>query len=202
MQHLLFEGPGKLRWAETVEPVIEHDRDALVRPIAVARCDLDTAIALGLYPMKPPFTMGHEIVGEIVEVGDKAGDWKVGDRVIVPFQVSCGECATCAAGLTNACESVPLGAGFGLAVREGQDFGGGLADLIRVPWADHMLLPLPDSIDPIVAAGIPDNVADGYRTVAGPLAKNRLPAPRPDRHGGRDHSAEAGGQGGCPCAQG
>ncbi len=172
MQHLLFEGVGKLEWQETDEPVLTDDRDALVRPIAVARCDLDLAIATGLYPMKPPFTMGHEIVGEIVEVGDKAGDWKVGDRVIVPFQVSCGECATCAAGLTNACESVPLGAGFGLAVREGQDFGGGLADLIRVPWADHMLLPLPDSIPPVVAAGIPDNVSDGYRTVAGPLAAN------------------------------
>ena len=78
----------------------------------------------------------------------------------------------CQSGLTNACESVPLGASFGLVVRGGIDFGGGLADLVRVPWADHMLLPLPDSIDPVVAAGIPDNVADGYRTVAGPLANN------------------------------
>ncbi len=172
MQHLLFEGPEKLSWQETEAPVIQGDRDALVRPIAVARCDLDSAIALGLYPMKPPFTMGHEMVGEIVEVGEAAGDWKAGDRVIVPFQISCGDCQMCKAGLTNACASVPLGSAFGLAVREGLDFGGALADLVRVPWADHMLLPLPDSIDPIIAAGIPDNVADGYRTVAGQLAKN------------------------------
>jgi len=172
VEHLLFEGPGKLEWQETAAPVIEDDRDVLVRPIAVARCDLDTAIATGLYPMQPPFTMGHEMAGEIVEVGDAAGDWKPGDRVIVPFQISCGECAMCRRGLTNACESVPLGASYGLAVRDGMDFGGALSDLVRVPWADHMLLPLPESIDPVVGAGIPDNVADGYRTVAGPLARN------------------------------
>ncbi len=172
LQHLVFRGVGKLGWEETEAPVIQDDRDALVRPIAVARCDLDTAIAIGLYPMQPPFTMGHEMVGEVVEVGEKAGEWKPGDRVIVPFQISCGECSMCKRGLTNACESVPLGAAFGLAVREGMDFGGALSDLIRVPWADHMLLPLPDSIAPEVAAGIPDNVSDGYRTVAGPLAAN------------------------------
>lgn len=172
MKHLLFNGPGQLGWEDTEAPTIIDDRDALVRPIAVARCDLDTAIATGLYPMKPPFTMGHEMVGEIVEVGERAGDWKVGDRVIVPFQISCGECANCKAGLTGACESVPLGAAFGLVVREGMNFGGALSDLVRVPWADHMLIPLPESIAPEVAAGIPDNVSDGYRTVAGPLAAN------------------------------
>ena len=146
MQHLVFRGVGELGWEETEAPVIQDDRDALVRPIAVARCDLDTAIAIGLYPMQPPFTMGHEMVGEIVEAGEKAGDWNPGDRVIVPFQISCGECSMCRRGLTNACESVPLGAAFGLAVREGMDFGGALSDLVRVPWADHMLLPLPDAI--------------------------------------------------------
>ena len=172
MQNLLFRGVGKLKWEETEEPVIQDDRDALIRPIAVARCDLDAAIATGLYPMKPPFTMGHEMVGEVVEAGEKAGGWEPGDRVIVPFQISCGECSMCRRGLTNACEAVPLGASYGLAVREGMDFGGALSDLLRVPWADHMLLPLPDSITPEVAAGIPDNVSDGYRCVAKPLAAN------------------------------
>ena len=132
MQHLLFNGVGKLSWEETADPAIQDDRDAIVRPIAVARCDLDTAIATGLYPMEPPFTMGHEIVGEIVDVGERAGKWKPGDRVIVPFQISCGECPTCLAGLTNACESVPLGAAYGLVVRDGMDFGGGLAT-VRYP---------------------------------------------------------------------
>ena len=98
MQHLVFRGVGELGWEETEAPVIQDDRDALVRPIAVARCDLDTAIAIGLYPMQPPFTMGHEMVGEVVEVGERAGDWKPGDRVIVPFQISCGECSMCKRG--------------------------------------------------------------------------------------------------------
>lgn len=172
MRHLLFSGVGDLDWKEAADPVIEDDRDVLVRPIAVARCDLDAAIATGLYPMKPPFTMGHEMVGEVVEAGERAGDWAAGDRVIVPFQISCGECSRCLAGFTGACESVPLGASYGLAVRDGMDFGGALSDMVRVPWADHMLLPLPDSIPPEVAAGIPDNVSDGYRTVARPLADN------------------------------
>jgi alcohol dehydrogenase len=51
------------------------------------------------------------------------------------------------------------------------DLGGALADLVRVPFADHALLPLPDGMDPVVAAGIPDNVSDGYRCVAGPLSE-------------------------------
>ena len=67
---------------------------------------------------------------------------------------------------------VPAGTAFGLGSHGGIDLGGALADLVRVPWADVMLVPLPDGIDPVAAAGIPDNVADGYRCVAGPLAEN------------------------------
>jgi alcohol dehydrogenase len=114
--------------------------------------------------------MGHEMVGEIVDRGDDAGPWEPGDRVIVPFQISCGSCAMCRRGLTNACESVPPGTAFGLGPHGGLDVGGALADLVRVPYADHLLLALPDDLDPVTACGIPDNVADGYRCVAGPMA--------------------------------
>jgi alcohol dehydrogenase len=170
MRHLMFRGPGDLGWEDVPDPRIGEDRDVLVRPLAVARCDLDPAIAVGLYPMPAPFPMGHEMVGEVVDRGDSAGPWQVGDRVIVPFQISCGSCAMCLRGFTNACESVPAGSAFGLGPHGGVDFGGALADLVRVPYADHLLLALPDGIDPVVACGIPDNVADGYRCVAGPMA--------------------------------
>ncbi|MFY8237643.1 MAG: alcohol dehydrogenase catalytic domain-containing protein, partial [Ilumatobacteraceae bacterium] len=137
----------------------------------VARCDLDPAIALGLYPMPAPFVMGHEMVGEVVAVGEAITNVRLGDKVIVPFQLSCMTCAPCLRGHTNACVNVSSGTAFGLGPHGGIDLGGALAELVRVPWADVMLIPLPEGMDPVAAAGIPDNVSDGYRCVAAPLAE-------------------------------
>jgi len=160
-----------IAWEEIETPKLLEPRDALVRPIAVARCDLDPAIALGLYPMPAPFVMGHEMVGEVVAVGEAISNVRVGDKVIVPFQLSCMTCAPCLRGHTNACVNVPSGTAFGLGPHGGIDLGGALAELVRVQWADVMLIPLPEGMDPVVAAGIPDNVSDGYRCVAAPLAE-------------------------------
>ncbi len=171
MRALMFRGPMALAWEEVETPQLMESRDALVRPIAVARCDLDPAIALGLYPMPAPFVMGHEMVGEVVAVGEAISNVCLGDKVIVPFQLSCMTCAPCLRGHTNACVNVPSGTAFGLGPHGGIDLGGALAELVRVPWADVMLIPLPEGMDPVVAAGIPDNVSDGYRCVAAPLAE-------------------------------
>ena len=171
MRALMFRGPMALAWEEVETPQLMESRDALVRPIAVARCDLDPAIALGLYPMPAPFVMGHEMVGEVVAVGEAISNVRLGDKVIVPFQLSCMTCAPCLRGHTNACVNVPSGTAFGLGPHGGIDLGGALAELVRVPWADVMLIPLPEGMDPVVAAGIPDNVSDGYRCVAAPLAE-------------------------------
>jgi len=171
MRALVFRGPMALAWEEVETPQLMEPRDALVRPIAVARCDLDPAIALGLYPMPAPFVMGHEMVGEVVAVGEAISNVRLGDKVIVPFQLSCMTCAPCLRGHTNACVNVPSGTAFGLGPHGGIDLGGALAELVRVPWADVMLIPLPEGMDPVVAAGIPDNVSDGYRCVAAPLAE-------------------------------
>jgi alcohol dehydrogenase len=168
---LMFRGPMAIAWEEIETPKLLEPRDALVRPIAVARCDLDPAIAIGLYPMQGPFVMGHEMVGEVVAVGEAISNVRLGDRVIVPFQLSCMTCAPCLRGHTNACVNVPSGTAFGLGPHGGVDLGGALAELVRVPWADVMLIPLPEGMDPVVAAGIPDNVSDGYRCVAAPLAE-------------------------------
>ena len=171
MRALMFRGPMAIAWEEVETPRLVEPRDALVRPIAVARCDLDPAIALGLYPMPAPFVMGHEMVGEVVAVGEAISNVRLGDKVIVPFQLSCMTCAPCLRGHTNACVNVPSGTAFGLGPHGGIDLGGALAELVRVPWADVMLIPLPEGMDPVVAAGIPDNVSDGYRCVAAPLAE-------------------------------
>lgn len=169
MRQLTFLSPGKLEWQDVPAPRIAAATHALVRPLAVARCDLDFYIATGVVSYPGPFAFGHEMVGELVEAGD-AVDIAPGTRVIVPFQISCGRCDPCRMGLSNACAKVPLGAAYGLKPTSGTEYGGALSDLVLVPYADHMLIPLPEGMALETAAGLSDNVADGWRGVAGPLA--------------------------------
>lgn len=167
MRQMIFVGPGKFEWRDVPTPRIEADTDALVRPLAVARCDLDFYIARGMTPFRGPFAFGHESVGEVIDAGDKA-DVAVGQKVVVPFQLSCGRCDNCRRGLTNSCTAFPPYAAYGLW-RGGPDHGGALSDVMRVPFADHMLVALPAGVDLVAAASVCDNVADGWRGVAGPL---------------------------------
>jgi alcohol dehydrogenase len=92
--------------------------------------------------------------------------------VVVPFQLSCGRCGACRRGWTNSCEAYPFGAAFGLKPTSGTEFGGALSDLLRVPFADHMLVPLPAGVDPVAAASVSDNIADGWRAI-GPQLEAR-----------------------------
>ena len=140
-----------------------------MRPLAVAMCDLDSAFLTGRIPIGGPFPLGHECVAEVVEVGDTVGVASPGDVVIVPFQISCGTCDACTAGHTGSCLTVPRGSAYGMQPLGG-DWGGALADLVRVPFADAMLVPLPEGIDPVAVASVADNVPDGFRAVAPPLA--------------------------------
>lgn len=165
MRQLTFIKPGVLEWRDVPEPKLKADTDALVRPIAVARCDLDLYIATGLAPYRGPFAMGHETVAEVVDVGAKAGV-KPGDCVMVPFQLSCGRCDACRRGYTNTCESFPSRAAYGLKPISGIEYGGALSDLMHVPFADHMLVRLPKGLDPVAVASVADNAPDGWRAVA------------------------------------
>lgn len=171
MRQLTFVSPGRLEWHDVPAPRVGADTDAVVRPLTVARCDLDLYIALGVVRYRGPFAFGHETIAEVVEAGP-AVPLAPGARVAVPFQLSCGRCATCRRGLTNSCEAYPFGAAYGLKPTSGTEFGGALSDLLHVPFADHMLLPLPDGVDPVAAASAPDNVADGWRAV-GPHLRER-----------------------------
>lgn len=169
MRQLMFLSPGSFEWRDVPAPRVESPRHALVRPIAVARCDLDLYIATGVVPFAGPIGFGHESIGVVVEAGERAGVTP-GDKVAVPFQISCGECGNCQRGLTGSCSAVPPYAAYGLA-RPGHDYGGALADLMHVPFAHHMLVKLPDTIDPVAAASAVDNIADGWRAVAPQLAE-------------------------------
>lgn len=164
-----------LEWRDVSEPALESAGQALVRPLAVALCDLDLPIIRGEAPIPGPVALGHECVAEVVEVGDEVSGTHAGDVVSVPFQISCGECGACRRGLTGNCESVPAHSMYGFGV-VGGDWGGALSDVLRVPFADAMLVPVPGGLEPVSVASVSDNVVDGWRTVA-PALDERPGAP-------------------------
>lgn len=167
MRQLTFVDTGRLEWHQVPDARLQGPGEAVVRPIAVARCDVDLPIVSGLTPFRPPFAFGHEFVAEIVALGDGVTNLREGQTVLVSFQITCGECDCCRRGITGSCSSVPTGAAYGFGAQG--DWGGALSDLVRVPFADAMLVPVPDGIDPIAVAS-PDNLADGWRTVGPYLA--------------------------------
>ena len=83
MKQLTMIEPDRVEWLDAPEPAIEGAQQALVRPLAVALCDLDLAIIRGEYPLQPPVPLGHEFVAEVVEIGDAVLSTSPGDRVIV-----------------------------------------------------------------------------------------------------------------------
>jgi threonine dehydrogenase-like Zn-dependent dehydrogenase len=184
MEQLYFIKKGKLEWREVARPEITDKTQAIVRPFAVAKCDLDDAFlfnniklkikignVLGLIDphykssfgnlLNGPFPFGHECVAEVVEVGDAVKNLKIGDVVSVPFQISCGFCKNCSNGFTSVCENTPPVSTYGFGKH--LQFGGAMSDYIKVPFADAMLLKIPDNIDPIHLASLSDNIPDAYR---------------------------------------
>jgi threonine dehydrogenase-like Zn-dependent dehydrogenase len=169
MRQLTFAESGRYGWCETRDPEITAPGQALVRPLLVACCDLDVAVAHGQAPLPPGYAVGHEGLAEVVAVGDDVGGIRVGDRVVVPFQISCGDCAQCRRGATGSCGSVPLMAMYGLGPLAGLNGGGFMSDLVLVPYADAMLIGVPEAIGSIAIASLSDNIPDGWRAV-GPYA--------------------------------
>jgi threonine dehydrogenase-like Zn-dependent dehydrogenase len=171
VEELVYTAPRRLEWREAPEPGLSSDRAALVRPLAVATCDIDALIVQGGAPFQPPFPLGHECVAEVVDVGGEVEGIEPGALVSVPFQISCGECASCLRGRSANCSAVPFMStyGFGPAVER---WGGFLSDLVGVPYAQHMLVPLPSGVEPAAAASASDNIADAWRAVGPPLERD------------------------------
>jgi Threonine dehydrogenase and related Zn-dependent dehydrogenases len=170
MEQLTFVGPHQLEWHDVPAPTIDSAGAVLVRPIAVATCDLDAGIVDGRAPLPGPFAFGHEFVADVVEVGAEVRNVEVGQRVVVPFQINCGACIPCTRGLTASCTTVPDRSSYGLAPLS-REYGGALSDLVKVPFGDAMLVPLPAGVDPVAAASASDNIPDGWRAVAPFLAQ-------------------------------
>jgi len=164
MRALIASGGATLTWRSVPVPPPPGPAAALVRPIAVATCDLDRALVLGATPFPLSLCVGHECVAEVLEVGDQVATVRVGQRVVVPFQINCGQCGSCLAGRTSNCTGVPPLSMYGFGVGGGH-WGGMLSEQVAVPFADAMLVPLPAGMDPVAAASAADTMSDAYRHI-------------------------------------
>jgi len=164
MRELTYVARRTAEWREVPDPVLQSDRDAIVAPVAATSCDVDLMILAGHGPLAPPFAIGHECIARVVDVGEAITHVSPGDLVVVPWAISCGRCASCRSGLPAHCTSVPHMAMFGAPL--GGNWGGLFSDLVRVPWADAMLVPLPAGLDPVAMASASDNWPLAWRMVA------------------------------------
>ena len=150
MRALTWQGRRKVSVETVPDPVIEQPNDAIVRITSTAICGSD----LHLYEVLGPFltpgdVLGHEPMGIVEEVGPEAGDLAVGDRVVIPFNISCGHCWMCSRGLFAQCETTQVreqGKGaslFGYTSLYGA-VPGGQAEYLRVPHADFGPVKVPD----------------------------------------------------------
>ena len=171
MRQLNFIEARKLEWHEVPEPKLTTSSEALIRPIALAACDGDVAIIRGELTLPGPFPFGHAFAAEIVDLGDQVQGFEVGEQVVLPVQISCGSCRACGRGSTAHCDAVPQPAAWGLG-EFGGNWPGAFADLLRVPHASHMMLPLPAGVSARAACDTGDNVADAWRTVAPQLREH------------------------------
>lgn len=99
MRELTFVERGMVEWREAPAPQLQGAGEVLVRPVAVATCDLDAAIIKGLAPFVGPFPLGHEFIAEVTDIGDAVSGVELGQRFAVPFQICCGVCANCRAAI-------------------------------------------------------------------------------------------------------
>ena len=168
MQELRVLSAGSLDWVDAPSPRLSGPGGALVRPIASASCDLDRRLIAGVTPFKPPFALGHECVAEVLEVSDEVKSVRRGDLVSVPWKIACGQCRQCLAGRATACTAVPRHAAYG--VPAGGHWGGLFSEVVEVPFADAMLVPLPPGLNPLAVASASDNLTDAWVAASRPIA--------------------------------
>jgi threonine dehydrogenase-like Zn-dependent dehydrogenase len=159
MRALVWHGKEDIRCDSIPDPEIEHPRDAIVKVTSCAICGSDLHLFHNFIPaMKPGDVLGHEFMGEVVEVGKETRTLKVGDRVVMPFTITCGECDQCRRGNFSVCERSNRNkaladkvfghttAGlFGYSQLTG-GYQGGQAEYVRVPYADSTHVKVPDTL--------------------------------------------------------
>ncbi|TCJ00884.1 glutathione-dependent formaldehyde dehydrogenase [Aeromicrobium sp. IC_218] len=167
MRAMVYRGPYKVRVESKPDPVIEHPGDAIVRVVRAAICGSDLHLYHGMMPdTRVGMTFGHEFIGVVEEVGPDVQNVKVGDRVMVPFNIYCGSCWFCARGLYSNCHNVnpnatAVGGIYGYSHTCG-GYDGGQAERVRVPFADVGPSVIPDDLHDEDALLMTDALSTGY----------------------------------------
>jgi glutathione-independent formaldehyde dehydrogenase len=144
MRALVYHGPKNVSVDEVPDARIERPTDALVRITTTNICGSDLHMYEGRTDVEQGKVLGHENMGEVIEVGAGVDKVKVGDMVVLPFNIACGFCRNCNDGLTGFCLTVNPGmAGGAYGYADMGPYSGGQAELLRVPYADFNALVLP-----------------------------------------------------------
>ena len=176
MKALTWQGKGDIRCETVPDPTIEDGRDVIIKVTACAICGSDLHLMGGFMPtMEHGDVLGHETMGEVIEVGRDNAKLKVGDRIVVPFTICCGECRQCKWGNWSCCERTnpngklqaetfgyPLAGLFGFSHITG-GFAGGQAEYLRVPYADVGPIKVPDGISDEQALFLSDIFPTAYQ---------------------------------------
>lgn len=168
MKAMTYRGPQRVRVEEKPMPKIEHPEDAIVRVVRSCICGSDLHLYNGNVPdTRVGSTFGHEFVGVVEEIGSEVTKLKVGDTVLVPFNISCGRCAWCKQGLYGNChesnpEATAVGAIYGYSHTAG-GYDGGQAEYVRVPYANFGPTVVPEGMDLDDAVMLTDVVPTGYQ---------------------------------------
>jgi threonine dehydrogenase-like Zn-dependent dehydrogenase len=179
MRALVWHGKQDIRCDNVPDPKIEHPRDAVIRVTSCAICGSDLHLYDGFMPgMLHGDVLGHEFMGEVVEVGAQTKKLKVGDRVVVPFTIICGECEQCRRGNFSVCERTNPNrriaetvfghttAGlYGYTHLTG-GFAGGQAEYVRVPYADVGPVKIPDGLSDEQVLFLGDILPTGWQAAA------------------------------------
>jgi threonine dehydrogenase-like Zn-dependent dehydrogenase len=175
MKALCWHGRGDIRCDTVPDPQIQDEHDIIIKVTSCAICGSDLHLYDGYVPaMKSGDIVGHETMGEVVETGKAITTLKVGDRVVIPFTISCGECFFCKKGLFSACERTnpdaeaakklwghsPAGL-FGYSHLLG-GYAGGQAEYLRVPHADVGPMKIPAGLSDDQALFLSDIFPTGY----------------------------------------
>lgn len=160
MRAVVYRGPGEVGLAEVPRPALREPGDALVRVMLGGICGTDLHVIRGdLAGVAPGMVLGHEFVGEVVELGAEVRRLRVGDRVTASDFTACGDCRWC---LRQAHWHCPQRAFFGTGTAFGPMLAGAQAEYVRVPLADTTLAVLPANCPPEAALLIGDNLATGW----------------------------------------
>src|SRR3977135_3180011 len=158
MKALTFQGEGDVKITDVPKPSIKSSGDALVKVTLGAVCGSDLHIFHGHTPIQQGAVLGHEFVGGVEDVGSEVKRFKPGARVVSSFFTSCGHCALCRKGWFNQCINKGT---FGHGEHFG-DLGGGQAEFVVVPLADHSMEPIPEGMSDEQAIFVGDILATGF----------------------------------------